>query len=125
MSEHEPGWLDKTQTIVGVALPKVTGEVAQHRATIPKATRRAKLYLTLLGVACCLAAYVGWRVGWSSWAWGTLGFFGANYIAGDYRRLVFRSLFAILSDTADFVTRGAAKVREIKDALLSLKNGKP
>lgn len=119
-----PSWLTKMETTVRVAMPAATDVVRKHTAEIPQQRRKEKLYLSLVGVAACLAAWLGYdQWGWSPWVWGPLGFFGANYIAGDYRRLLMRSLFAILADTTTFVTQAATKLKEIKAALLGLKNG--
>ena len=122
----DPTWLTKTEVIARVVMPKGTEVVRKHTAQIPAGTRKAKRILTEAGIALCLFARLAYEQGWlSPWLWVSCGFFGANYIAGDYRRLFFRSAFAGLSDVTTFIVNAAAKVKEIKAALLSLRNGGP
>lgn len=120
---RDVSWLTKTTTVAAVVLPGVADAVREHQETIPKETRQQKLYLTLVGIALCLTAVILRQSGWGAWWWGSGGFVGANIIAGDYRRLLFRTVFAILSDTTTFITQAASKIKEIKAALLGLKNG--
>lgn len=121
----DESWLTKTELTARVALPEMTELIRAHKAEIPKQRRKEKTYATLGGFLLCVVAWLGYYVWeWSAWVWGPMGYFGANYMAGDYRRLFFRSTFAILKDTATFVTQAAAKLKDIKTAIKGLTIGK-
>lgn len=117
----EAAWLKACKTTVTVAMPKVSGLVRAHAATIPAQRRKEKRILTEAGIALCLFARLAFEHGWySPWLWGACFFFGANYIAGDYRRLLMRAAFGSLSDAATFLTEAASRLRQIKEAWAEL-----
>lgn len=97
------------------------GELTSAWKRIPPERRQEKRVLTLLGILLlevAIAGYNWWH--WPAWAWGTAGYFGGHFAAGDYRRLILNSIGAALKDAAELAGKVAAAARSVRGSVWAI-----